>query len=244
MNPVRQFLLLLLLPLLPLLLAACGSNTVPPIGAGTPSPQTATPSTSPPRSATPVPDGSQTLTVVASGLGTYMATTIPVALVHNNSTSAIAGQVIATFTISTAAGSIVRTTQTQPETVPPGSTVGFAQRLDLVGKGDRASVTLSSPVWGGTPGPAFFQSAPPLVTCPGCSTDGGLAGVTATLALPAGIAPGTPVDVRVICSGPGGLVGGADETEETPQSGPFTMTLEAIVSAIPGSCTAYGTSIF
>lgn len=169
-----------------------------------------------------------------------MITTIPVALVRNNSTTQTATSVMVTFSVLSG-GTVVRRDTTQAEDIPPGATVGFVMRQDLGGQGDTATAVVHAGTWTTGPVPQWTASAV-SASCPGCA-GAGLGIARFTLTAQPGATTGA-LDARIVCTAGGILVGGADETIVATSLAPQHENIETITSAPPTHCSAWASPTF
>lgn len=127
---------------LALLCAACGSaSTAPPTA--TP---VSSPTPSPTATATPAPDV-HALALAASGLGVYQETTVPVALVHNQSTQESVSGATAHFDVLSPSGRVLLSTDVPIPPLAPDAEGAVAARLALSGYGNTVRVRLNGGTW-------------------------------------------------------------------------------------------------
>jgi hypothetical protein len=201
--------------LLGLVVAACGGGG----GQPSPTPLPASPTTTATAPASPTPTSApdtESVVLVAVGLGAYLETAVPVAVVRNAATAHSATGVRVHFAVVTPAGMTVQQTDADVGTLAPQQTSAIAGRIDLRASGDHAVATLSVAGFS-DPKPQAVSAGP--AACSGCPGNGpGFGSVHADLAA----ANGTPlppfVSATAVCYDAGGAVVGGGTTVVAPRA--------------------------
>lgn len=222
---------------MPLLLFSAGGMALAACSAASP---TSTPTAGPPLPSAPPSSPSPAadrlvVDVEAVGLGSYELTTVPVAVVRNQSTGHDAVDVRVDFVVD-AGGRQASVDATLPR-VPAATTTAIAARLELQGgrKVDRVVVAVGT--WEAAEAPAPVVAEGIRVVCRTASCIGPES-VTGTLRGPGLRAAG--LTVTAVCSdAAGGIVGGA--TEDVAGTAEETLAVDepVVVSAAPTRCDLF-----
>lgn len=211
-------------------ITACAATTASTARSPTPSAPSPTSSASP--TAAPSPDV-RSVDVLATGVGTYLDTTVPLALLRNRSTTQEATGVV----VHIVAGRLGPAGDVTLARLLPGETVVVAARVGGSGRG--VAVTATAAVGGWDPvdrGARPIAVGSPTLACPGCSAAGGSGDVGVTLPLPPA---GVTLRVDAACRDAGGsLVGGGDAKRSigAASSGPVAVDVPVILSVPAASC--------
>jgi hypothetical protein len=215
------------------LLCACGS-TASPTPSATPSP------TPPPATAAPTPPPgpeTQRVDVVATGVGVYELTTIPVAVVHNLATRSAATSVQVRFAVLNSAGKPIGGADANIPFIAPGQTTGIAARIEQSGSGLRATATVLGAQW------IAANPTPPLTvdgtgyTCGTCRPGPGYGTAAGTLHAAVGVTVSS-VTLTAVCYA-GDAITGGDTSPETVTALPKPVQEPVIISAVPTRCDMY-----
>lgn len=218
-----------------LLLCGCGSSPSP-----TPTPVPATPTPAPTPTATPGPDTEQ-ISVLQAGVGVYLLTTIPVAVVHNDAHAHAATNVDVRFAVFNPAGKPVGGTDADIPYLAPGQTMGIGGRLDQSGSGLRATAMVIGEQWA-----VATSSTPPLTisgtsyaagNCGSCSSGAGYGTATGTLSAAPGTTVGT-VTITAVCYRGGAITGGGSDIKAV-MALPRQVQEPVINSTPPTRCDLY-----
>jgi hypothetical protein len=213
-------------------LTACGSSPSIP----SPAPTTAAPAASTPAPTTAAPDTDR-VDVVASGIGVYLLTVIPVAVLHNAARSHAATTVQVRFTVLDTAGHPREATVVDVPLIAPGQTMAIAGRVE-----DRGTLRATAAVVG-----AQWESAgptPPLTVqgsryaCGSCGTGPGYGTASGTLTAAPGLSVSSVLLTAVCVDARGGIVGG-DTSQLSVTALPRQVQEPVIVSVPPARCDLY-----
>jgi hypothetical protein len=213
------------------LLAACGSTPAGP--SPTPAPATASPTPAP----TPGPD-TERVDLVGSGVGVYLLTTIPIAVLHNAARLHAATTVRVRFTVLDAAGHPREAAEGDVPFIAPGQTMAVAARVEDRGSGLRVTATVLDAQWttaGPTP-PLTVQGA--AYTCGSCGPGPGYGTVAGTLRAAPGVTVSSVTLTAVCDDAQGGIVGGGTSSVSVTTL-PRPVEEPVIVSAAPARCELY-----
>jgi hypothetical protein len=216
------------------LLSACGSGgtaSTSPTPVPTPTP-TAVPSPTP----TPGPD-TERVDVVATGIGVYELTTIPVALVHNAAARHAATQVTVRFAVFNRAGAPIGGADAVIPNVAPGQTMGIAARIEQSGSGLRASASVIGAQWMDAGPVAPLTVAGVTYQCGTCRPGPGYGTAVGTMRAAAGIAV-TDVTLTAVCYAGTAITGGVTSTD-TVTTLPKQVQVPVIISSVPDRCEIY-----
>ena len=175
--------------------------------------------------------------MVASGVGVYLLTVIPVAVLHNAARAHAATTVQVRFTVLDAAGHPRETADAVVPIIAPGQTMAIAGRVE-----DRGDLRATAAVLG-----AQWQSANPVsplsvqaVTyrCGGCAAGPGYGTASGTLTAAPGVSVSSVVLTGVCYDARGGIVGG-DTSQVSVTRLPSPVEEPVIVSAAPARCELY-----
>lgn len=201
--------------LLTLVIAGCGGGA----GQASRTPGPASPSAGATASASPTPTSApdtESVALVAVGLGTYLETAVPVAVVRNSATAHSATGVRVHFAVVNPAGMTVQQTDAEVGALAPQQTSAIAGRIDLRASGDHAVATLSVA--------GFSDPKPPTITagpaaCSGCPGNGPGFGTVHAVLTAAPSAPLPPfVSATAVCYDAGGAVVGGGTTVVAPRA--------------------------
>jgi hypothetical protein len=213
------------------LLCACGSSP-----AASPTPAPPRPSATAPPTAPPGPEV-QRVDVVASGVGVYQITTIPVALVRNVATRHAATSVQVRFAVLDSAGHPVGGADASIPFIAPGQTMAIAARVEQSGSGLRATATVLGAQWTAAGPVAPLTVDGTTYACGTCRPGPGYGTAAGTLHA----APGVTVSniiLTSVCYEGDAITGGASSVE-TVTALPRPVQEPAIVSAVPTRCELY-----
>jgi hypothetical protein len=216
-------------------LFGCGSSTT----ATTTTSRTVSPTPSPTATATataPVAIGTDAVEITATGLGAYLETAVPVAIVHNRSLVDIAQPVTVHFRVLNASGSEVGSADTTVARLLPDQTAAITARVGASASGGHAeaAVTARSFTPAVTPAPPLDHVDQVMVTCSGCS-HGGSGDATGRLTL-AG-SGGSTRTLHAACTDAGGaLVGGGSEDVGLAGTPEQQVDVPVILSANAQTC--------
>ena len=227
----------LLLPALAVL-AGCGTPGSSSSSA-TPSPTPVTTAATLSPTPTSVPD-TLVVSVVASGLGAYEETTVPVAVLHNGAAAHAAQGVTVHFAVSTAAGRPALAVDAHVGMILPGQTLAAAARLDLRGTGDTVAVTVTAVASWPQAGPGADPRVPATVHCRTASC-AGYGDVVGTLPPPL---RGMPVIGVAVCRTAAGTIIGGNTVPFNPAPADGSVDVAVILSSAPASCELYATAGF
>jgi hypothetical protein len=214
------------------LLCACGSN-----GTATASPTVAaTPTPSPTPTPTPGPD-TERVDVVATGIGVYELTTIPVALVHNAAARHAATQVTVRFAVFSSTGRPVGGADAVIPLVAPGQTMGIAARIEQSGSGLRASASVIGAQWVDAGPLAPLTVSKVTYQCGTCRPGAGYGTAVGTMTAAPGIVV-TDVTLTAVCYVGAAITGGVTSTD-TVSTLPKQVQVPVIVSNVPDRCEIY-----
>ena len=190
-------------------LCGCGSSTT----TSTASSRTATPTPSPPPTPTPtapVAIGTDAVEITATGLGAYLETAVPVAIVHNRTLVDTAQPVTVHFRVFTASGSEAGDSDTTVARLLPDQTAAITARVGASASGGHAEAAVTAGSFAAAPAPALDHVDQVMVTCSGCGSRSGSGDATGRLTL-AG-SGGSTRTLQAACYDAGGaLVGGGSE---------------------------------
>lgn len=215
-------------------LCACGSGgtaTASPTPTATPAP-TATPSPTP----TPGPD-TERVDVVATGIGVYELTTIPVALVHNAATRHAATQVTVRFAVLNSAGKPIGGADAVIPTVAPGQTMGIAARIEQSGSGLRATASVIGAQWMDAGPVAPLTVGGVTYQCGTCRPGAGYGTAVGTMRAAPGITV-SDVTLTAVCYVGAAITGGVTSTD-TVTTLPKQVQVPVIISNVPDRCEIY-----
>jgi hypothetical protein len=216
-------------------LGACGSSPSSPSG----SPTAAVPATATPSPTSAAPD-TERVDVVASGIGVYLITVIPVAVLHNAATSHAATMVQVRFTVLDSAGHPREATTRTLPFIAPGQTMAIAARVEDSGN-LRATATVIGAQW------ESASPTPPLTVqgaryaCGSCGPGAGYGTASGTLTAAPGVSVSS-VSLTAVCTDArGGIVGASDSTPVAVTTLPRPVQAAVIVIAPPARCDLYAT---
>lgn len=216
------------------LLCGCGSSG--PAATSTPA---TTPVPTPTATPTPGPD-TLGVDVLASGVGVYLLTTIPVAVVHNVATAHAATTVQVRFAVFDSAGRPVGGADALIPYLAPGQTMGIGAQIHLSGSGLRASASILGAQWtpaGPTPPVTFGPSSYAAGPCGSCPSGPGYGTASATLSA----APGATVSnvtVTVVCYRGAAIIGGGSDVKAVIAL-PQPLQEAVVVTTAPDRCVMY-----
>jgi hypothetical protein len=211
-------------------LGACGTPSTP-----TPSP-TATPRPTP--SLTPAPPDSESVSIVATGVGTWQLVTIPVAVLHDDATRHGAEEVVVHFITHGAGGQALGSLDSEAVNLVPGQTLAVAADCtDGCNGAASTAATVSVGMWTATIGPAFTATGVAYRCGTGsCGGGHGEGDVTGSLASPS-VKQGAAVVAFAACFGPqGAIIGGGFDQTEWPGGAGAAFDVPVIVNRQPASC--------
>jgi hypothetical protein len=207
---------------------ACGCAPATPTPRPSPS-ASATPEPSPTPPPTEAPDV-HALQLTASGLGVYLETTVPVALVHNQSTRSYVSGASVHFDVVSPAGRVLMSVDEPVPPLGPGGDGVVAARLALSGNGNAVRARVSGGTWSATGRASPARQA--TVSCGGhacvSAHQPGVASVPGSAPLPGAF------DAAALCvNGAGAVTGGGLETINATAT---TIIVPVILSGAAVSC--------
>jgi hypothetical protein len=226
--PRRAPLLLCLAGVGALLLSACSSATAP-----TPTPSHAT---SPTPSPTALPPDTQTVAIIASGVGTFDLAAIPVADLKNDARYHGAASVVAHF-VTHRSGRTLGSLESVPVNLAPGETLAVtADCTDACNGATSVSVTVSVGSWPTSIG-AVFATAAAAYSCAPCRSGHGFGEVKGTLKPSSTLASGDPVVGFAVCRNRAGTILGGGSEQFVWQAGTsLAVDVPVVLNAAPSSC--------
>jgi hypothetical protein len=227
--PQRRSWLLLPAGAVCLLLAACSSTAT-----STPTPThlaTPTPST------TPLPRDTMTVSVLASGVGTFDLAAIPVAELKNDAKFHGAASVIVHFVTHRSGGNL-GSLESVAVNLAPGETLAVtADCTDACNGATSVSATVEVGSWPTAIG-AVFTTASARYSCQPCHSAHGFGEVKGTLTPSSTIAAGQAVVAFAVCRNRAGAILGGGSEEFVWQSGAtLSADVPVVVNAAPASCS-------
>ena len=212
-----------------LLLAACSSTAT-----STPTPThlaTPTPST------TPLPRDTMTVSVLASGVGTFDLAAIPVAELKNDAKFHGAASVIVHFVTHRSGGNL-GSLESVAVNLAPGETLAVtADCTDACNGATSVSATVEVGSWPTAIG-AVFTTASAKYSCQPCHSAHGFGEVKGTLTPSSTIAAGQAVVAFAVCRNRAGAILGGGSEEFVWQSGAtLSADVPVVVNAAPASCS-------
>jgi hypothetical protein len=227
--PQRRSWLLLPAGAVCLLLAACSSTAT-----STPTPThlaTPTPSTTPP------PRDTMTVSVLASGVGTFDLAAIPVAELKNEAKFHGAASVIVHF-VTHRSGDNLGSLESVAVNLAPGETLAVtADCTDACNGATSVSATVEVGSWPTAIG-AVFTTASARYSCQPCHSAHGFGEVKGTLTPSSTIAAGQAVVAFAVCRNRAGAILGGGSEEFVWQSGAtLSADVPVVVNAAPASCS-------
>jgi hypothetical protein len=226
--PRRAPLLLCLASAGALMLSACSSATAP-----TPTPSHAT---SPTPSPTALPPDTQTVAIIASGVGTFDLAAIPVADLKNDAKYHGAASVVAHF-VTHRSGRTLGSLESVPVNLAPGETLAVtADCTDACNGATSVSVTVSVGSWPTSIG-AVFATAAAAYSCAPCRRGHGFGEVKGTLKPSSTLASGDPVVGFAVCRNRAGTILGGGSEQFVWQAGTsLSVDVPVVLNAAPSSC--------
>ena len=213
-------------------LCACGSTP-----ASTPSPTPSpAPTAAPTPSPTPGPD-TERVDVIATGIGVYELTTIPVAVVHNVAAHHAATQVTVRFAVLSSTGRPIGGADAVIPIVAPGQAMGIAARIEQSGSGLRATASVIGEQWIDATPIAPLTVTGGAYTCGTCRPGPGYGTATGTMTAAAGITV-SDVTLTAVCY-VGGAITGGDTSTDTVTTLPKRVSVPVIISNVPDRCDLY-----
>ena len=226
-------------------IASCGGGTsstsqsVSSPAATSPPPTPPPPTRSPTPTPSPAPDDERVL-VTETGVGAYLETTYPVAIVRSAAGAHAARQV--TVHLVVVAGSRhLGAVDARIDSIAPGATVAVTSRLQAPATaGETVTATVTVGAWDDGAGP------PPVATlgaatfsCPRCGSGAASGDVLATLTAAPGLPAATPVGLVSVCrSASGAIVGGGAQLFVPPAgAGGIQADVPTVVSSRPATCS-------
>ena len=191
-------------------LSGCGSSTTSTTASSRTAPATASPTATATATA-PVAVGTDAVEITATGLGAYLETAVPVAIVHNRSLVDTAQPVTVHFRVLTASGAEAGSADTTVARLLPDQTAAITARVGASASGGHAEAAVSAGSFtpSAAPAPALDHVDQVMVACSGCSR-GGSGDATGRLTLAGG--EGSTRTLHAACSDAGGaLIGGGSE---------------------------------
>jgi hypothetical protein len=214
-----------------LLLVACGGRQT----TTTTPPATAPPVTPPPPVPTPSPaPGPRTVEVTATGLGSYLETTVPVAILRSASTGEVASQVTVHLSVTTPAHRPLASSDVSVSAIAPGSSVVVTARLGGALRGDLVVATVAVGEWtaASTTPVADLAASPGPPSCNSCSRGGsGTVLVTVSGDTQSGL-----LEVGAACRDAAGSIVGGGSALHAGGPSPVSVSVPIILSAPAAGC--------
>jgi hypothetical protein len=204
-------------------------------GASTPTP-TPTHSVTPTPTATPRPPDTMTVSVLATGVGTFDLAAFPVADLKNNASYHGAASVVAHF-VTHRAGRTLGSLQTIPVNLGPGETLAVtAECVDACDGATSVAVTVTVGSWPTGIGPLFVSAGAPY-SCNPCHSGHGFGDVKGTIKPSSALSSGNPVVGYAVCRNPAGVIlGGGTEQFVWPSATTLAVDVPVVLNASPASC--------
>jgi hypothetical protein len=211
-----------------LVLAACSGTA-----ASTPTPSHAPPPTPTP---TPLPPDTQTISVLADGVGTFDLAAFPVANLKNNASYHGSALVVAHF-VTHRSGRTLGSLDSVAVNLGPGETLAVsADCTDACNGATSVSVTVTVGSWPTSVG-AIFPTVPAVYSCSPCHTGHGFGDAKATLVPSSTLASGDPVVAFAVCHNAAGVIIGGGTEEFVWQAGTsLAVTVPVVINSAPASC--------
>jgi hypothetical protein len=213
-----------------LMLAACSGTPAP-----TPTPIPTHPP-SPTPSPTPLPPDTLTVSVLATGVGTFDLAAFPVANLKNNASYHGAAMVVAHF-VTHRSGKTLGSLESVAVNLGPGETLAVsADCTDACDGATSVSVTVTIGSWPADVGPVFTTSAA-AYSCSPCRTGHGFGDAKGTLKPSASLASGAPVVAFAVCHNASGVILGGGTVVLHWQGGTsLAVDVPVVINAAPASC--------
>jgi hypothetical protein len=209
-------------------------------GCGTPGLPSATPTATPkppPSSPTPSPTpDSESVSVVASGVGTYLLAAIPVAVLHNDAKGHAAAGVIAHFTTLSRNGGHLGSLDSVPVNLVAGETLAVAADCtDACNNAAGTDVIVTVSSWHETPGVELTASGA-AYQCGTCRGGHGYGHVSGMLSA-ANLGNGAVVTAFAVChDGGGGILGGGSAQLQWPGGSTSSVEVAVVINDQPATC--------
>jgi hypothetical protein len=213
-----------------LAVAACGGASTP-----TPTPSPAH-STAPTPTGTPRPPDTMSVSILATGVGTFDLAAFPVADLKNNASYHGAASVVAHF-VTHRAGRTLGSLQTIPVNLGPGETLAVtAECVDACDGATSVAVTVTVGSWPTGIGPLFVSASAPY-SCNPCHSAHGFGDVKGTLTPSSTLNSGNPVIGFAVCRNhAGAILGGGTEQYVWPSGTALAVDVPVVLNAAPASC--------
>jgi hypothetical protein len=177
-----------------------------------------------------------TVSVLATGVGTFDLAAFPVADLKNNASYHGAASVVAHF-VTHRAGRTLGSLQTIPVNLGPGETLAVtAECVDACNGATSVAVTVTVGSWPTGIGPLFVSAAAPY-SCNPCRSGHGFGDVKGTLKPSSALGSGNPVVGYAVCRNPAGAILGGGTEQFVWQSGTtLAVDVPVVLNAAPASC--------
>jgi hypothetical protein len=212
-------------------LAACGPAT--PSHKATPSATPRSPTPSP--TATPGPD-TQTVSVLATGVGSYALAAIPVAILRNDASAHAAESVVVHFVTRRSGGGRLGELDSVPVNIVAGEMLAVsADCTDACNNAVATDVTVAVGMWVSSHG-AAPRGGPGSYKCGTCRSGHGYGEVSSTVAA-SGLGSGAAVTTFAVCkNAAGGIVGAGNTQLVWPGGDSLAVTVPVVVNDRPAAC--------
>jgi hypothetical protein len=221
----------------PLLWLASAGTLVVAACSGTPAPTpTPTPAASATPSPTPLPPDTLTVSVLATGVGSFDLAAFPVATLRNNAAYHGAAMVVAHF-VTHRSGKALGSLESVAVNLGPGETLAVsADCTDACDGATSVGVTVTIGSWPVDPGPIFATTAA-RYSCAPCRSGHGFGNAAGTLTPSASLASGSPVVAFAVCHNAAGVILGGGTEEFIWQGGTtLPVNVPVVINAAPASC--------
>jgi hypothetical protein len=190
--------------------------------------------------ATPTPSqgpDTETITVVASGVGTFDLATIPVAVIRNDATHHGAASVVVHFVTHRGSATLASLDAVAVNLAPSESIGVTADCTDACNGATGVTVSVTVGSWPTTSGVSLGGSGAQY-GCSPCRSGHGFGNVTGTLTASSPLAGGVPVAAFAVCTNASAQILGGGAAQLL-WSGGLTraVNVAVVVDAPPASCT-------
>ena len=156
------------------------------------------------------PPGVRNVAVVTAGIGAYLETVLPVAIIKNESTTESAQNLTITWTVRNSRGATFGRVAGSIAILGAGQTTVVGARMAGQDVGGTAAATVATGAWT-TDVSAVITATPGGLNCAGCGPYAGDGTVTSTLTSDTP-SPPTPLNVGAACIGANGAIDGGGST--------------------------------
>lgn len=224
---MRRRRLALALLLLPMVLTGCG-------GPSTASATTASRTPSPPPPSASPALGPRRIDVTATGLGSYLETTVPVAILRSASSGEVATQVTVHLVVTNAAGQATASADAGVSAIAPGAWVVVTARVRGALRGNAVTATVAVGGWvaASVAPPASLAASAGPPSCTACARGG-----SGTLPVVVnGATQGSLLQVGAACRNAAGHIVGGGSALHPGGPSPVAVTVPIILSAPATGC--------